>query len=105
MKMRNSWVIELYKHLKTFFPVFQKYMFHQISASNGSSELCLTKNSRLSMFWKVDLVCYVTLQDDIGEKSVFMFNALPEEGKKALIEKLESLNYGGSGVVGSLPFL
>lgn len=28
-------------------------------------------------------------QDDIGDKSVFMFNALPEEEKKALIQKLE----------------
>ncbi|GMP82174.1 hypothetical protein CsSME_00036609 [Camellia sinensis var. sinensis] len=29
------------------------------------------------------------IKDDIGDKSVFMFNALPEEQKKALIEKLE----------------
>lgn len=29
------------------------------------------------------------IQDDIGDKSVFMFNALPEEEKQALIEKLE----------------
>lgn len=29
------------------------------------------------------------IKDDIGDKSVFMFNALPEEEKKALIQKLE----------------
>ncbi|KAL6638547.1 hypothetical protein ACP70R_023658 [Stipagrostis hirtigluma subsp. patula] len=30
------------------------------------------------------------IKDDIGDKSVFMFNALPEEEKNALIQKLES---------------
>ncbi|KAH7516815.1 hypothetical protein FEM48_Zijuj10G0174700 [Ziziphus jujuba var. spinosa] len=29
------------------------------------------------------------IKDDIGDKSVFMFNSLPENEKKALIEKLE----------------
>ncbi|EEF50122.1 uncharacterized protein LOC8285693 [Ricinus communis] len=29
------------------------------------------------------------VKDDVGDKSVFMFNALPEDEKKALIEKLE----------------
>ncbi|XP_074561639.1 uncharacterized protein LOC141817928 [Curcuma longa] len=29
------------------------------------------------------------IKDDIGDKSVFMFNALPQEEKKALLEKLE----------------
>lgn len=29
------------------------------------------------------------IKDDIGDKSVFMFNALPEEEKKALLQKLE----------------
>ncbi|XXG54945.1 hypothetical protein AAC387_Pa03g2707 [Persea americana] len=29
------------------------------------------------------------IKDDIGDKSVFIFNALPEEEKKALIQKLE----------------
>ncbi|RLN16668.1 uncharacterized protein C2845_PM02G41500 [Panicum miliaceum] len=29
------------------------------------------------------------IKDDIGDKSVFMFNALPEEEKNALIQKLE----------------
>ncbi|XP_022727106.1 uncharacterized protein LOC111283021 isoform X2 [Durio zibethinus] len=29
------------------------------------------------------------IKDDIGDKSVFMFNSLPEDAKKALIEKLE----------------
>ncbi|KAI4368540.1 hypothetical protein MLD38_017087 [Melastoma candidum] len=29
------------------------------------------------------------IKDDIGDKSVFIFNALPEEEKQALIEKLE----------------
>ncbi|XVF48971.1 hypothetical protein PTKIN_Ptkin03bG0231200 [Pterospermum kingtungense] len=29
------------------------------------------------------------IKDDIGDKSVFMFNSLPEDEKKALIEKLE----------------
>ncbi|XP_038703333.1 uncharacterized protein LOC119999696 [Tripterygium wilfordii] len=29
------------------------------------------------------------IKDDIGDKSVFMFNSLSEDGKKALIEKLE----------------
>lgn len=28
-------------------------------------------------------------KDDIGDKSVFMFNALPEEEKKALVNKIE----------------
>lgn len=32
------------------------------------------------------------IKDDIGDKSVFMFNALPEEEKKALIQKLEQQN-------------
>jgi hypothetical protein len=32
---------------------------------------------------------FFTIQDDIGDKSVFMFNALPEEEKNALIQKLE----------------
>ncbi|KAL3500953.1 hypothetical protein ACH5RR_035402 [Cinchona calisaya] len=29
------------------------------------------------------------IKDDIGDKSIFMFNALPEEEKKALVNKLE----------------
>lgn len=29
------------------------------------------------------------IKDDIGDKSVFMFNALPEKEKKALVKKLE----------------
>lgn len=33
------------------------------------------------------------LKDDIGDKSVFIFNSLPEEEKKLLIEKLERQNY------------
>lgn len=33
------------------------------------------------------------IKDDIGDKSVFTFNALPEEEKKALIRKLEQQNY------------
>lgn len=33
------------------------------------------------------------IKDDIGDKSVFMFNALPEEEKKALVEKLEQQKY------------
>lgn len=33
------------------------------------------------------------IKDDIGDKSVFMFNALPEEEKKALVQKLEQQNY------------
>ncbi|OMO64561.1 hypothetical protein CCACVL1_21671 [Corchorus capsularis] len=32
------------------------------------------------------------IKDDIGDKSVFMFNSLPEDEKKALIEKLEQQN-------------
>ncbi|KAK6160478.1 hypothetical protein DH2020_003859 [Rehmannia glutinosa] len=33
------------------------------------------------------------IKDDIGDKSVFIFNALSEEEKAALIEKLEQQNY------------
>lgn len=33
------------------------------------------------------------LQDDIGDKSVFIFQALPDEEKAALIEKLEQQDY------------
>ncbi|KAL3835752.1 hypothetical protein ACJIZ3_010488 [Penstemon smallii] len=33
------------------------------------------------------------IKDDIGDKSVFIFNALPQEEKAALIEKLEEQNY------------
>ena len=33
-------------------------------------------------------------QDDIGDKSVFMFNSLPEDEKKTLIEKLEQQKLG-----------
>ena len=32
----------------------------------------------------------LTTQDDIGDKSVFIFNALPEEEKKALMQRLEA---------------
>lgn len=32
------------------------------------------------------------LQDDIGDKSVFMFNAMSEEEKAVLLEKLEKQN-------------
>ncbi|OMO55424.1 hypothetical protein COLO4_36001 [Corchorus olitorius] len=32
------------------------------------------------------------IKDDIGDKSVFMFNSLPKDEKKALIEKLEEQN-------------
>lgn len=34
------------------------------------------------------------IKDDIGDKSVFMFNSLPEDEKKAVIEKLEQEKYG-----------
>uniref|UniRef100_A0A453MIA6 Uncharacterized protein n=1 Tax=Aegilops tauschii subsp. strangulata TaxID=200361 RepID=A0A453MIA6_AEGTS len=30
------------------------------------------------------------IKDDIGDKSVFIFNALPEEEKKALLQRLEA---------------
>lgn len=33
------------------------------------------------------------IKDDIGDKSVFVFNALPEEEKKALLQKLEQRNF------------
>ncbi|GAV72087.1 DUF2301 domain-containing protein [Cephalotus follicularis] len=33
------------------------------------------------------------IKDDIGDKSVFMFNALAEEERKALVEKLEQQKY------------
>ncbi|KAK2973837.1 hypothetical protein RJ640_011765 [Escallonia rubra] len=33
------------------------------------------------------------IKDDIGDKSVFIFNALPEDGKKALVEKLNQQKY------------
>ncbi|KAJ6847977.1 uncharacterized protein M6B38_115745 [Iris pallida] len=33
------------------------------------------------------------IKDDIGDKSVFVFNALPEEEKKALLQKLEQGNF------------
>ncbi|WOH08858.1 hypothetical protein DCAR_0728309 [Daucus carota subsp. sativus] len=33
------------------------------------------------------------IKDDIGDKSVFMFNSLPEEEKKLVVEKLEQRNY------------
>lgn len=29
------------------------------------------------------------MQDDIGDKSVFIFNALPEESKQALLTRLQ----------------
>lgn len=34
------------------------------------------------------------IKDDIGDKSVFIFNALPEEDKEALLKKLEQKNDG-----------
>jgi hypothetical protein len=37
-----------------------------------------------------DSFVFVIIKDDIGDKSVFMFNALPEEEKKALLQKLEA---------------
>ncbi|KAK7844743.1 uncharacterized protein LOC111985038 [Quercus suber] len=33
------------------------------------------------------------IKDDIGDKSVFMFNSLPEDEKKALLEKLEQKKF------------
>lgn len=36
-----------------------------------------------------DIVRVFNIKDDIGDKSVFMFNSLPDEERKALIEKLE----------------
>ncbi|KAI7724591.1 hypothetical protein M8C21_015452 [Ambrosia artemisiifolia] len=36
------------------------------------------------------------IKDDIGDKSVFIFKALPEEEKKALIQKLEQQNLSES---------
>lgn len=37
----------------------------------------------------LDLTIYnLLLKDDIGDKSIFMFNALPQDEKNALIEKL-----------------
>ncbi|KAF2288371.1 hypothetical protein GH714_007155 [Hevea brasiliensis] len=33
------------------------------------------------------------IKDDIGDKSVFMFNSLPEDEKKALVEKLEQQKF------------
>lgn len=39
-----------------------------------------------------DTMILFILQDDIGDKSVFIFNALPQEEKAALIERLEEQN-------------
>lgn len=36
---------------------------------------------------------YQPIKDDIGDKSVFMFKALPEDQKKALVEKLEQQKF------------
>lgn len=34
----------------------------------------------------------IILQDDIGDKSVFIFNALPQEEKEALVKRMEEQN-------------
>lgn len=39
------------------------------------------------------VILFLTCQDDIGDKSVFMFKALPEDQKKALAEKLEQQKF------------
>ncbi|XP_058102893.1 uncharacterized protein LOC131246614 [Magnolia sinica] len=54
-------------------------------------------NTKLSLLgvWMALFVIFAArkftqpMKDDIGDKSVFMFNALPEEEKQALVEKLE----------------
>ncbi|KAL5979602.1 hypothetical protein ACLOJK_019508 [Asimina triloba] len=54
-------------------------------------------NAKLSLLgaWMVLFIIFAArkftqpIKDDIGDKSVFMFNALPEEEKQALIEQLE----------------
>lgn len=35
----------------------------------------------------------ISFKDDIGDKSVFTFNSLSEDEKKALVEKLEQQKY------------
>lgn len=45
---------------------------------------------RVSLLMSMANHWYVfAFKDDIGDKSVFMFNSLPEDEKKTLIEKLE----------------
>lgn len=41
------------------------------------------------MYIHTDKLLSFFFQDDIGDKSVFMFNSLSENEKKALIEQLE----------------
>lgn len=38
------------------------------------------------------------MKDDIGDKSVFMFNSLPDDDKKALLEKLDQQNIKQWGI-------
>jgi hypothetical protein len=53
-----------------------------------------TKSTLLGV-WMVLFIIFAArkfqqpIKDDIGDKSVFMFNALPEEEKNALIQKIE----------------
>ncbi|ERN06136.1 uncharacterized protein LOC18434326 [Amborella trichopoda] len=57
----------------------------------------MDENAELGLlgFWMVLFIVFATrkftqpIKDDIGDKSVFMFNALPEEDKKVVLKKLE----------------
>ena len=42
----------------------------------------------------MDLRCTLAFKDDIGDKSVFMFNSLLEDEKKELLDKLEQQQFG-----------
>ncbi len=50
----------------------------------------------LSIFTSTEVGCWVWRweQDDIGDKSVFMFNALPEESKQAVIARIQEEQSG-----------
>lgn len=65
-------------------------LFTIFAARKFTQPIKVVYTTRMQLILTVFLIRLVWfVQDDIGDKSVFMFNALPEEEKAALIQKLE----------------
>lgn len=63
-----------------------------VHASTLSSDVLAVQLCWIKNLWHADILLF-NFKDDIGDKSVFMFKALAEDEKKALIEKLEQQKY------------
>ncbi|KAL8150105.1 hypothetical protein V2J09_019913 [Rumex salicifolius] len=68
-----------------------------VNDRNISKTGLMDEGTKLTLlgFWMALFVVFAgrkftqPIKDDIGDKSVFMFNSLPEEGKRALLTKLQ----------------